>query len=145
MTSSIITFDTYPHFNDASTIQQDLQRISQIRDADRTSLMAMNDQSTYRQAFYPNAREVSANTTFGKFDYHISVDATAGAITIKLPIDTGIATREVIVSKKDSSGNAVTIDGNGKNINGSSTTSAATQYSFKRMQYLPLAGEWRVL
>ena len=50
-----------------------------------------------------------------------------------------------IISKADSSANNVTIDGNGNNINGSSTIAFNTQYTGRILTYLGGAGEWRAL
>lgn len=140
-----MTFRTYPQFSNPDRVMDGLRLIAQIRPEDIKTINTLEAQSTYKQASYRNVREVSSSVSIGPFDYHIEADATGGAITITLPADQTIGCRELVVSKKDSSGNAVTISGNGKNINGSATASAATQYSFKRMHYLPTAGEWRIL
>ena len=63
----------------------------------------------------------------------VLVDATAGATTIKLPADpvNGLV---VTVKKVDASGNAVTIDGNTKTIDGAATQALAAQWNFKTLQ-----------
>jgi len=139
------TLKDYPSFTNKDTISDDLRRIAQLRHEDDDIITRLFASVSYKQAHYPNVREVSAATSFGKFDYHIEVDATSSPLTVTLPNDSNIACRQVVVSKKDASGNAVTISGGGKNINGSATTTAATQYAFKRLHYLPTAGEWRII
>jgi hypothetical protein len=59
----------------------------------------------------------------------VAADATAGAITLTLPAASVVAQRVIVVQKVDSSGNAVTLDGNGaETINGSATIALASRY-----------------
>jgi hypothetical protein len=139
-----MTLRDYPSFQSESTMAQDLRRVSQIRHDDANIIQALQDSSTYRQAFYPNVREVSASTAVGKFDYHIEGDTTAGNITITLPNDQNIGCREIVISKKVA-GNQITIDGNGKTINGSATHVLNAVHKVHAFHYLPAAGEWRIL
>jgi hypothetical protein len=72
---------------------------------------------------------VSTNTTLDTTHNVVSVDASGGAKTITLPTAVGIGGRQYTIRKLDSSGNAVTIDGNGsETINGATTKVLAAQY-----------------
>jgi hypothetical protein len=58
------------------------------------------------------------------------VDCTLSAVTLDLPAIAGNVGRIFIVSKVDSTGNAVTIDPSGaETINGAGTDTLASQYS----------------
>jgi len=139
-----MTFKPYPSFTASEVSVDDMRRISQLRYDDANIITALQDESTYKQGFYPNVREVSASTTVGKFDYHIEGDTTAGSITITLPNDEKIGCREIVISKKVSA-HQITVDGNGNNINGSATHNITAHYSCHGFHYLPTAGEWRIL
>jgi hypothetical protein len=68
-------------------------------------------------------------------DHTILCNATTGAITINLPTAVGIAGREYVIKKTDSSVNAVTVDGSGsETIDGALTYSLALQYKYVRIQ-----------
>jgi hypothetical protein len=72
---------------------------------------------------------VSSNTTLDATHNVVDVDASGGARTITLPTAVGINGRKYTIRKLDSSGNAVTIDGNGsETINGATTKALSTQY-----------------
>jgi hypothetical protein len=72
---------------------------------------------------------VTTNTTLDTTHNVVSVDASGGARTITLPTAVGIGGRQYTIRKLDSSGNAVTIDGNGsETINGATTKVLAAQY-----------------
>lgn len=58
----------------------------------------------------------------------LQVDATAGNITVYLPVRIDNVRRRVI--KTDASANTVTLDGNGLLINGAATVVLAAQYDF---------------
>lgn len=63
-------------------------------------------------------------------DYCINMDASAGAKTVNLPAAAGANQVILVIRKTDSSGNAVTVDGNGgETIDGSATRALATQYA----------------
>lgn len=66
-------------------------------------------------------------------DETVLVDATAGIVTIKLP-STLVSGKLITVKKIDSSANAVTVDGNGANIDGASTQSLGSQWNSLTMQ-----------
>lgn len=57
----------------------------------------------------------------------LQVDATAAALTVYLP-ERPVGKRRRTIIKTDSSGNAVTVNGNGNLINGAATQSLAAQY-----------------
>jgi len=72
---------------------------------------------------------VTTNTTLDTTHNVVSVDASGGARTITLPTAVGIGGRQYTIRKLDSSGNAVTIDGNGsETINGATTKVLVAQY-----------------
>jgi len=75
--------------------------------------------------FSPEVVSVSANYTAKKGDI-VLVDASGGAVTITLPSPE--KNTIVNVKKIDSSSNAVTVSGGGKNIDGQSSISISTQY-----------------
>jgi len=135
---------SFPSFSKESSLLEDLRRVSQIRDDDISAIQTMGERQTHYGPFFPATREVSASKAVGLRDYHLDVDATGGAITITLPAPSqALKNRQLVITKADSSGNAVTISGNGANINGSSTASISSQYGVKRIHFLPTAGEWR--
>lgn len=139
-----MTLKSYPSFLSDKTLMEDLRRVSQLRSDDADIVRSLQDSISYKQAHYPNVREVSASTSVGKFDYHIEGDTTAGSITVTLPNDEKIGCRVIVVSKKVSA-NQITVDGNGKNINGSATHNITAHYACHGFHYLPTAGEWRIL
>lgn len=68
-------------------------------------------------------------------DRTILVDTTAGARTITLPAAAGVKHLRITIKKTDSSGNAVTIDGDGsETIDGATTQSLASQYDAMTVQ-----------
>lgn len=72
---------------------------------------------------------VSTDTTLTAAHYMVDVDASGGAKTITLPTAVAINGRVYVIRKSDSSGNAVTIDGDGgETINGAGTKALAAQY-----------------
>lgn len=96
---------------------------------------ALNHLITKAQTLYNNLSK-SANYTVLLADFAnnneliISVDATAGAVTITLPAFATLRGYKVIVKKMDSSANSVLIQGvSGINIDGNSTLVVSGQYS----------------
>lgn len=82
------------------------------------------------QSLVEKNQTVTVNTTLSATSTFITYgDATAGNITITLPIITGLSGRTFWIYKIDSSVNSVTINGNGSNINGSPTMVIASRYS----------------
>lgn len=93
-------------------------------------------------ASYLNIRTVAANDTATTSDYTILGNATSAAFTETLPA--GPMKGEILrVKKIDSSSNAVTISGNGFNIDGASTQAISTQYTAITMQFD--GSQWWVL
>jgi PBP1b-binding outer membrane lipoprotein LpoB len=73
-------------------------------------------------------KAVSAAYTVEPLVYWVRVNATSGAITVTLP-PAGVIGRPIGIMKSDSSGNAVTIDGNGsETIEGATTQTLSSQY-----------------
>lgn len=77
---------------------------------------------------------VTAATTLGPTHDVLLVDATSGALTITLPAVSGSSERQYVVKKVDSSGNAVTVDGNAsETIDGATTNVLSSQYDTVRV------------
>ena len=78
--------------------------------------------------------DITADTTIGPEANTVAVDASSGAIAITLPL-LAEAHQEVVISKRDSSANAVTITCAGSDtINGASTLVLASQYDAARIR-----------
>ena len=74
-------------------------------------------------------RTLSASGAALATDYLILVDATAGAVTVTLPVATASDGAILVVKKFDVSANAVTIDANAaETIDGALTQTLAAQY-----------------
>ncbi|HDR8950741.1 TPA: hypothetical protein QDA82_001017 [Burkholderia vietnamiensis] len=67
-------------------------------------------------------------------DYTIRADGTTAAFTVTLEASP-ITGQVHIVKKVDSSANAITVSGNGKNIDGAASVSLTAQYQSTRVQY----------
>lgn len=76
----------------------------------------------------------TADQTLVTTEDYVDVDATSGAVTIDLPASP-VEGHEYVIRKSDGGGNAVTVDGNGKNIDGSATASLSSQYDRIRVSY----------
>jgi len=91
------------------------------------------------QRSYPSLA-VSANYTVSTLDELVTVDASGAGRTITLPTAVG-RNKRIIVTKTDSSGNAVTVaTTGGQTINGVATKSLATQWA--TAEFVPAAGNW---
>ena len=66
---------------------------------------------------------------------------TGGATTIKLPA-TPSDGQSVIVKKTDASANAVTVDGNGSNIDGAGTQALANRWSSQIYTFSVAGASW---
>lgn len=87
---------------------------------------------------------VTASYAMNYNDAVILADATAGAITITLKPAAECVQKRVTIKKTDSSGNSVTIDGNGaETIDGAATKSLATQY--KSYDLVSYGGAWWIV
>ena len=72
---------------------------------------------------------VTSDTTIGSDGYFFPVDASGGAVTMTLPPAALSAGRIVAIKKTDSSGYAVTIDGNAsETIDDATTATISVQY-----------------
>lgn len=80
--------------------------------------------------FY-GVRSVTAATTIVDSDDLILVDATAGAVTVTLPLVSANAGRRFTVKKTDASGNAVTFGGT---VDGDAAFDWTTQYAAYTVQ-----------
>lgn len=68
-------------------------------------------------------------------DATILSDATSGALTMTLPACSTVSGSRYVIKKIDSSGNAVTIDGNAsETIDGATTLALATQWKYAQIQ-----------
>lgn len=135
--------DKYPVFKTQHDVISGLNRISQLRNTDVIQFNQLQQANGYSSGFSRTTKTITASYSAGLNDLSIDADATGGAITVTLaasPIDG----QQHEISKNDASANAVTISGNGKNINGSGTLVIAAQYGFKRVRFYGGTGEWRV-
>lgn len=88
-------------------------------------------------------KTVTADYSTAKNDWTILVDASGGNVTVTL---SSFSTGQVYnVKRIDSSGNTVTIDGNGANIDASGTQTLASQYDHLMIQNDPDTGVWNIL
>ena len=73
---------------------------------------------------------ITASDTVKSNIFHNRVDCTAGVVTITLPTSSTCPGRQILITKIDSGGNAVTVARNGSDtIQGSATISLAAQWS----------------
>lgn len=70
--------------------------------------------------------------TFSEFV--ITCDATSGDVSIVLPLSPQVG-QNYIIKRTDSSGNGVTVDGNGANIDDLSSQDLSAQYDFIRVVF----------
>ena len=67
-------------------------------------------------------------------DSTVLVNATGGGVTINLPAASGITGRIYTIKKIDSSGNAVTVDGNANTVDGIYKSNLESQYKYMTVQ-----------
>lgn len=84
----------------------------------------------------------TADTTLTAAHDVVLVDAASGAVTLTLPIGP-LTGKQYDLSKIDTGGNPLTLDGNGKTINGSSTISTTVPDSSWTIVYS--GTEWRII
>lgn len=94
-----------------------------------------------RDAVWPNV-EVSGATTLDNTHRTVYCDASGGAFTITLPALPANDGRRYTIKKIDSSSNAVTVDGDGSNIDGDPTRPLTSQHDSLRIEGAPT--EWRI-
>ena len=119
-----------------------LQRIVEIRDDDVSQLNLLLEQTSYNVGFSKQTNNFTSDESIGRVNLYNDIDATSGVITITLeanPIDG----QTHYIAKSDSSANAVTVDGNGNNINGSASLALSSQYDKMMIVYMGTADEWR--
>lgn len=138
-------FDQFPKNDGILTDTQRLNRICEIwNDELIPSFETLRKAASYTTGQAKTTISVSTAYFPGIGDVTIDVDASGGAVTITLaasPIDG----QQHTVCKNDSSGNAVTVSGNGKNINGAATASIGTQYLSKTYRFIGGANKWRIV
>lgn len=99
---------------------------------EREELSAASFQPAHRFPNYLSLVSKTSAYTVTSLDSVILVDATAGAVTVTLPAASVSTGQRLEIKKTDSSGNAVTIDGNGaETIDGAATASLSVQYESK--------------
>lgn len=104
------------------------RRVSQA-DQDHESRITALEAGGAVGAIYGKARSISATGSVAADDYALFVDASGGAVTVNLPAVASNSGRVLNVKKVDSSGNAVTLDGNAsETIDGATTLAISTQY-----------------
>lgn len=121
-----------------------IRRIIEQRNDDITENDALVEAVNFNGLNRTDVQEEVATAEFGSNTFHLDVDATAGVATATLPASP-ISNRLASIAKADVSANAVTVDGNGKNINGSATISLASQYDNALLIFIGGADEWRRL
>lgn len=107
-------------------------------------LLARLDRNFQNIAIETSPYAVTSTFTFTNDDTvdSLQVDASAGPITVYLPEQpNGNRRRRVI--KTDVSVNAVTVDGNGNNINGAATYILAAQYDYLTVE--PTGTSWLIV
>jgi hypothetical protein len=94
-------------------------------------------------AWHDKTTALSSTTTLDETHRRVTVDATSGAVSINLPAVSGITGRVYDIIKIDSSGNAVTVDGNSsETINGATTFVLSDRYD--KVQVSAGASEWHI-
>lgn len=91
-----------------------------------------------------NVTTITSNATLTTSQTVVLCDASSGAITVTLPAASGNDGRHYHIKKIDSSGNAVTIDGNGsETVDGETTQAIAVQYN--SIQLVCDGSVWHIL
>lgn len=135
--------DNYPILitDDIDDIALVLRRILAIRKDDIAEIGTLSSIASYESGFRRNTVSTSASYSVGLNDLAVAGTGGAGGITLTLdasPVDG--QTHEFW--KADSGAGAVTIDGNGNNINGSGTLALSSQYAWARVIYFGSSGLW---
>jgi hypothetical protein len=96
------------------------------------------------KGFRPIYRTVTTTASVAVDDYTLLCDATGGAFTVTLPTPDAANDRMIVnIKKVDSSVNAITIDGDGNDIDGNPTESLPAQWDSLTLQCAD--GEWFIL
>ena len=122
-----------------------LQHILQLREEEDIPDFTLLENRMNRGNTFSNMTvAVVASSTIGQNTFHVDVDATGGvrAVTFESdPLDGQMHS----VAKTDASGNAVTVDGDTKDINGSATDSLTAQYDQATYIFVAASDEWRII
>jgi hypothetical protein len=87
---------------------------------------------------------ISGATTLDSSHHAVTCDASGGAFTVTLPAASGLAGRMYHIKKIDSSGNAVTVDGNAsETIDGDTTKVISVQYD--SMMIICDGSNWHII
>lgn len=122
-----------------------LQHILQLREEEDIPDFALLENRVNRGNIFSNmAVAVTASATIGQNTFHVDVDATGGARTVTFESEPFNGQMHS-VAKTDASGNAVTVSGNTKNINGSATDSLVAQYDQAIYIFVSASDEWRII
>lgn len=87
------------------------------------------------------ANHLTGATTLGSFDMYNFCDATTAAFTVTLPAS-AVNGSFYQIMKVDVSANAVTVSGNGANINGAASQSLAAQFAKITVVFDSTAAAW---
>lgn len=87
----------------------------------------------------------AAFTLSEKYGEYIPFDVSGGGFTITLPASPYDGMTFHFSEVKGISSNGVTVDGNGKNINGASTLSMAVAFRQRKIRYSSGVGQWIVI
>ena len=124
-------------------VEKAIKNIISLRDEeDIPEINTLQRRTTSGDIFSTQSESITASKTIGENNFHIDADATGGVVTVTFEASPRLGQLHS-VSKSDASGNAVTVNGNGKNINGSATDSLASQYSTGL--YIYTGVEWRII
>lgn len=88
---------------------------------------------------------ISSNTTLNESCEAILVNTSGGAITITLPLTPTDGTFFYIKDKGNAGTNNITINGNGKNIDGAATTVININDDYTEVLYCSTSDEWFIL
>ena len=95
-------------------------------------------------SFGTSLAAISSNTTLNGTHHVVICDASGGAFAVTLPAASGITGRIYHIKKTDSSGNAVTVDGNAsETIDGATTAALSAQY--ESVMIICTGSEWFVI
>lgn len=96
--------------------------------------LVAEDLRKVRNAAITSSSAVSAAYTVKSSDKVLLVDASGGGVTLTLPAAASAKNSDVTIKKTDTTGNAVTIDGNGsETIDGGLTAVIVTPYVALRL------------
>lgn len=129
---------------DVGLLAQVVRQLLIMRNDDVAELNNLLELRGYQSGFCHSTLSITASYAAGVGDLYIDADATSGAVTVTLH-PTPLDGQTHYVAKNDATGNAVTLAGNGHNINGSATLALSSQYDTACVVYMGGAGEWRIL